>query len=525
MPPGSRGITRAVATRRGTPARRRVVGMLTTNLVDLYEAQWLGASDAAHALDVDFVCFCGGELATRPGSDVPANAIYDLVSAERLDGLVIWSASLQLRAGASALDDFCARFEPLPIVSVERQLPRYTSVVVGDRQGMRDAVSHLITVHGLERIAFVRGPLSHPGAEERYRGYREALDAHGVAFVAELATPPMEVWDPERASELTTRMLAAEPPVQAIVGANDDLAIAALAAADSAGWRVPEDIAVVGFDDAVNLLRHDLGVEQYGREAGDALVERTVNISASTLPLTTVRVPFHEVGARSVELLVSKLENLPVAAVETVPTELVVRRSCGCLPAAEADMPATDAAPARERLEASFAASVDTTDAPFLALLDELVRAHMREGESVRDWWSVLSTLRQHVLPELDTGQRVRAESLFASAELLVADAADRLAGYRRLIMAKRNQVMREVGDHLSTAVTVDSLADRLALELPRLGIPSCYLATYDAADDRAGARVRLAYEAGLGSRCQRAMPCSERTGSSRRRGQAGTSR
>ena len=92
--------------------------MLTQDLLELYAEQWLGAVDGARDHECDLICFCGRAL-EAPGFRKQANAIYDLVGAEALDGLIVWASVLGIAVGAQRLAQFCRRFEPLPMVSVE----------------------------------------------------------------------------------------------------------------------------------------------------------------------------------------------------------------------------------------------------------------------------------------------------------------------------------------------------------------------------------------------------------------------
>src|SRR5262249_45383989 len=171
-------------------------------------------------------------------------------------------------------------------------------------------VSHLIEVHGHRRIGFIRGPVNHDGAEERYRGYLEALAHHGLDATAELMAAPPPSWDPEWAAASVFGMLATAEPPDAIAAANDDLAAGVLSALAAADVRTPEEIAVVGFDDSMNIRNHDLGFDSGGFDSGGfdsggggiRTGRRTVNVNVNTLSLTTVRAPFRELGRRALEV-------------------------------------------------------------------------------------------------------------------------------------------------------------------------------------------------------------------------------
>jgi signal transduction histidine kinase/DNA-binding LacI/PurR family transcriptional regulator len=490
--------------------------MLTQDLLELYAEEWLGAVDGARDNDCDLICFCGRAL-ELPGFRRQANAIYDLVSAEALDGLVVWTSVLGIIVGPDRLAEFCRRFDPLPTVSVEQPLGTAPLVLMQNREGMCAVVRHVIEVHGRRRIAFLRGPVTHEGAGERYQGYRDALARHGLVEHAELVSMPPPAWLPEDAADAVARMLARGEPPDAIVGANDDFAVAALSVLTAAGIGTG-DVAVVGFDDFTNIRTHDLGFDSAGPDEAGA-VRRAVNVSAGSLSLTTVRAPFHEMGRRAVELVLAMLRGEEVPAVVEVPTELVVRRSCGCRPTARHDTgtgPVADEQPAirlrqalthrsaplppdwPETLTTTFVGAMrgQPPDA-FLGRLDELVQASLAGGESIENWWRVLYLLRQLIGGTTATaGEVSRAEDVWLHAQLLLNETAERYWRYGNVVAEKRNQIVREVGQDLITASDVTELATTLADQLPRLGIPGCYVAAYESGQ-RARSRLLLAYEDG----------------------------
>ena len=112
----------------------------------------------------------------------------------------------------------------------------------------------------------------------------------------------------------------------------------AVSALATAGMRTPEDIAVVGFDDFANMYTNDFSVDRGTGETG--VVRQTVNVSAGALSLTTVHAPFREMGRYAVQTLLALLHGEPVPPTVMVPTELIVRHSCGCRPTASLCGPA-----------------------------------------------------------------------------------------------------------------------------------------------------------------------------------------
>jgi DNA-binding LacI/PurR family transcriptional regulator len=193
------------------------------------------------------------------------------------------------------------------VVAVFEQAPAgvpVVSVTADNRGGARLLTEHLLE-RGHRRIAFVSTRAPWPMVEERLRGYREALRAHGVG-----ADPALEasdgVWAPSDGSQMAERLLALPDPPTAIMCGNDLLALGAMRAAKVRGLRVPGDVAVTGFNDFEFAQFVDP-------------------------PLTTVRVPGYELGRVAAERVIGQLggdEPLDDAGRKvTLPVELQLRGS------------------------------------------------------------------------------------------------------------------------------------------------------------------------------------------------------
>ena len=164
-------------------------------------------------------------------------------------------------------------------------------------------VDHLIEVHGRRRIAFLCGPAGNEDSYWRERGYRESLAAHGIPFDPALVASGEFQEGPAKAA--VERWLAEDLHFDAIFAADDDSAGGALLALTQAGKRVPEGVALAGFD--------------------DTLVSRYL-----TPPLTTVHAPTERVGQEAVRQLVRLITTGEAEPGILLPTSLVIRQSCGC---------------------------------------------------------------------------------------------------------------------------------------------------------------------------------------------------
>jgi LacI family transcriptional regulator, galactose operon repressor len=177
------------------------------------------------------------------------------------------------------------------------------SVNIENKSGAEKVINHLLTVHGHQKIAFLAGPDNEEDSFWREQGYREALANHGIPIDPGLIS--IGGFDTLVAQKSVTEWLAKGIQFDAIFAGDDDSAIGAITALQNAGLRVPEDIAVVGFDDVY--------VSQY-----------------LTPPLTTVHVPIERAGYVAAQQLINLIHQEIVNPKVLLPTELIIRRSCGC---------------------------------------------------------------------------------------------------------------------------------------------------------------------------------------------------
>ncbi len=232
------------------------------------------------------------------------NKIYELVTKENFDGIVI-TTSLGMDASREKFNSFLQRFESLPVVFLGTGPVAYQHVVVDNRKGMENIVRHFTREHHYKRIAFISGPEGDREAQARFAAYKAVLAESGLPFDADL------VYQGRFASEDGTNAIRAflderKLNPEAIIASNDAMAIWAMKELDRRGIKVPQQIAIAGFDD-------------------------TVEASGVLPALTTARQPFALMGKRVFEKLIAMNNGESVAMLEYVPAELVIRQSCGCL--------------------------------------------------------------------------------------------------------------------------------------------------------------------------------------------------
>lgn len=211
-----------------------------------------------------------------------------------VDGLIM----SPLRVTDAHLESLAAARAPVVVIGSVPEGTRADNVRADSRTGVKLAVDHLHAL-GRRRIAMVNGPLDTVPGAARGAAYREALQELGLPYDDDL----VQIGDFYRAegARAVAELLARVPDVDALMCANDLIALGALDVLRAAGRRVPDDVAVVGFD--------DIEAAKYTEP-----------------PLTTVRHPVIEQTAAMVRLLLDLFEGKQVEPV-VLPTELVIRQS------------------------------------------------------------------------------------------------------------------------------------------------------------------------------------------------------
>ena len=214
----------------------------------------------------------------------------------RVDGLIVMSPDLDSPAASDLPDS-------IPVVLMNSSTERNQSIVIDNYGGARAMMKHLIAL-GHRRIAFIKGPRRNADAGERLRGYRNAMSRLGTrdSSVLEIAGDFSE----EAGYAAGAALLAPNTRATAVFAANDSMAIGVLCALREAGISVPRQMAVVGFD----------GIPA-GRYVSPAL--------------TTVSVAIAELGRRAFDSVVNLVETKKKSEHrrQILPTELVIRDSCG----------------------------------------------------------------------------------------------------------------------------------------------------------------------------------------------------
>jgi LacI family transcriptional regulator len=283
------------AARHLASRKTRVIGLLLNNLHnDFFVPLLNGVEAVVRQKEYNLI------IATYHGNS--RNAMPPPIGPHNTDGMLVFSDGL--------FDEDLANLNEsgFPMVLVHRTSPNslnIPSVTVENIEITHKLIEHLIQAHGKRHILFMRGPVHQEDSFRREVGYKSALAANGIPFDENLVLNG----DFERdiAYHVLNDFLGNGKRVafDAVFTGDDDAAIGVLRALHKHGYKIPEEVAVVGFD--------DLGFASFLNP-----------------PLTTVRAPTESVGRIATEKLFGLLENSSPNEAIVLPTEIIFRRSCGC---------------------------------------------------------------------------------------------------------------------------------------------------------------------------------------------------
>lgn len=283
------------AARNLASRKTRVIGLLLTNMHNDFFAPLLSGIEASvrqRGYNLLVATYHADDH-----SDIPVP-----VGSHNTDGLLIFADSLT--------DEELANLNSngFPMVLIHRTPPKtlsIPSVTVENKAATQDLIDHLVKVHHKRRILFMRGPTYQEDSYWREAGFRSALETNGISFNEDLVLDGGFERDIAYRSVSAFLDRAGRPAFDAVFAGDDAAALGVINALRERGFRVPEDVAVVGFDDS--------------------------RLSAFlTPPLTTVRAPTDEVGQIAADQLFKVIDGQHPYGVTLLPTKIIIRRSCGC---------------------------------------------------------------------------------------------------------------------------------------------------------------------------------------------------
>jgi len=457
----------------GTRPRLRI-GVVIDEMDGEYHRPLIdGLCREAARMAVDIVFFPGH----LPGSPQPFEQqfgmAFRMVDARQFDGLVVFGTLMQGHLDEVGMHRFIASFSGLPAVVIGVEGTGHATLMLDNRGGIRDLLHHMIEVHGHRRIAMIEGPAGNRDAQERLAAYLDVLQEAGLDTDPALRAPGLfHVASGRRAM---ADLLGRGVPFTALVCANDEMAKGALSVAVEHGLRVPEDIAIGGFDDLLSIY----------------------HVGPS---LTSVNHSIESQGQAALSLLVGEVLGRAADRTTALPTRLVVRRSCGCMGPLAADRLACESLAgqaealvrqmgAPEALVARFTEDVlaladamfdDGGGPAFAQVLTRMAFAWLRQQSDVSPLQNLLVGMHRRWVHGRSLGALATAAERLQSGQILLSNVTEQFHNRERVATSNNTWDLRRELKKRMAAVDIDALLGVLSDALLRLGVPTCLLALYD---------------------------------------------
>ena len=403
------------------------------------------------------------------------------------DGLIVFTPILE-KSQSTYLQNLISEGFPVLFIATGENGP---TISVNNHMGINQAVGHL-AAHGHRRIAFLAGMPNDMGdSKARLDAYRAAVYKHNLED-----DPNLIAWgwhDMLQAHQATQQLLQSKLKFTAIMASNDNSAIGAMQAIHEAGLQIPQDIAIIGFDDHPGAI-------------------------AQVPPLTSVHVPLKLIGEQAVLMMDDHLKGLGPLESLQIPTRLTQRQSCGCMPSIvtttligssfeytsngnkateksveEVYQQLVDvmlkALPAEQRypdeaelrqictvlVEAFFTGLLQDDPAYFKVAITESIQK-MEITDSNIDYWQEMISLLRHEMSRLPVPwdqKRTRslAEDMLHLARAVISESAQRGNHRHKYQRDLAEQNLNSVVTQLSGKLTEEEIVELLNTRLAEIGI------------------------------------------------------
>jgi putative nucleotidyltransferase with HDIG domain len=474
------------------------IGMLINTFDEDYEAEvWNHISDAATDYDVNLLFFAGRSLSSPYGKEYQYNIIYNLVSEQNLDGLIILTGTIGTHISFKELTSFCKQFRRFPVVCIGQKIKGIPSIVFDNEVGLQELIDHLVRVHGYKRIAFIRGPESHQEANIRYNTYLNTLKKYNIPFDPDLVVSGNFWYDTGMEA---VKILLEERKVKCdvIVSSNDYMAIGAIEYLQGKGIMVPQDIALTGFDDIKQA--------------------RILNP-----PLTTVTQSIYGQARKAVEILLAQIRGEKVLGKLHIPSNAIIRQSCGCSPHSISyfdseikyqilnkkksfkDLKIDQQKIFKDIIKELMLKSInneilfdwlykvlqgiieciksgDYMNKDLVNIISQLPTTHMGIASREAFWYDVIKILYSIILINLpDNDTIIFFELIYHKVKLLLSELFVRSNPFKGINEHYTAIRLRQANLVLITSFELNKLFSELANYLPQLGINRCYISFYTA--------------------------------------------
>jgi diguanylate cyclase (GGDEF)-like protein len=284
---------------------RKTIGVFISQIQQEYQNTLSkGISVRAKELGYNVAFFTNFGGNGQAAYDKGERNIANLPVYEDFDGIIIAPDTMEVQGLDTSIKELIKNNSNCPVVSVRSKTEEYYNVLIDDYSVLEDIITHFIEVHGFTTLNFLAGPKDYPGAEKRVETFKRILTEHQIT-IEEDRIYYGDYWKVEGYHAVDKWLSGLHKRPQAIICANDFMAITVCNALRERGISVPDDIAVSGFDD----------------------IEDSAEYNPS---ITTARMPVFEMGVEAVDKIHKHNLGKEQRRNTYMKTSAIYRESCGC---------------------------------------------------------------------------------------------------------------------------------------------------------------------------------------------------
>jgi DNA-binding LacI/PurR family transcriptional regulator/DNA-binding CsgD family transcriptional regulator/PAS domain-containing protein len=475
-------------------AKKRI-GVLINNFEGQYQTHIMAAvKDFTQSRHLQAVIFNGRSLDSPHPEEAWHNHIFGLCTLTGLDGLLVVTGSLGTNCTDAQLAAHLKSLGQMPIVTIGRLVDGFAGTRTENRSGILAAMHHLVADHGLRRIAFLSGPVNDPDSVDRMAAYRQGLEDHGLPFQPDL------VWYGDytfQSGSLVVRQMlrGGRLPFDAVMCANDEMALGLQRALEQAGFRVPHDVALVGFDNVAESAYSSPALSTVNQQlyeqtmtAGEMVLRRIQGSAEIPTVALSCQFIWRETCGCSMVPLVHARQAAPAPAVESPPGGRAdANRVLADLLQASWLSPL-----ARAELERIVPSLLDNLhldlrslrDPPlFLLGLNDWLEISFTWERYAEHWNAILNRLRGAVsAPRPDSREAQYLAAIFQEAHTLLARRVNQHHARQLADIQGMQSLVLELSMRLNESTSVPQIIACLRQQLPIMGITQAFLALSDQA-------------------------------------------
>lgn len=451
-----------------------LIGFLIDEISSIYATEIIrGIKQEARILGHKIILFPGCNLNHPDNFEFQANVIYSYIGKCQLDALIMASGTFRNYITEDDFEKFYRSYKSIPLVSLSVPIEDVHSIIIDNKTGIVDAVSHLVKFHRCRQIAFIKGPDENPEARDRLNAYVDAMKNEQLEIDERLIVNG--TFTTSSGFEAAERLVSLNVPFSSIIAANDDMAIGAMDYLKSINKRIPQEISVIGFDDSELSKYYDP-------------------------PVSTVSQNLIEQGIVAVSTAVDLCEGVIVPLVKIIPTRLIIRNSCGCNAAAKTLSILTNKSNNDSFDEDEFF-SHNTAYKPYYHIIDNCIKKELELGKIEKNIYSSFHTILYECnefgldfeiwkevllllaykwkLKTYGTANETFIEKITSGLQTVLLDTVRVIETRKITEYRKTSFAFRTAYSKLASTPDIESVSAVLVKNLPELEINTCFIAYY----------------------------------------------